>query len=61
MNMDLACKTRKQIAQEARQRHERLYRKVCTMAGKPGITRLRIRLQDALLERMRAELDAGMV
>ncbi len=53
-------KTKLEIAEEARERHERLYALVQKEAGQPGITKLRLRLQDALLERMRAEQKAGL-
>lgn len=51
-------KSKEQIAQEARNRHERLYQQVQKGAGQPGITKLRLRLQDALMDRMAAELKA---
>ncbi len=52
-------KTRDEIAAEARERHERLCRLAEKRAGQPGITKLRLRVQDALVERMRAEQRAG--
>lgn len=53
-------KTKLEIAEEARERHEHLYALAQKEAGQPGITKLRLRLQDALVERMRAEQKAGL-
>lgn len=53
-------KTNLELAEEARERHEQLYALVQKEAGQPGITKLRRRLQDALVKRMRAEQKAGL-
>lgn len=59
--MARARKTKEDIARDAQRRHEEMAARVKRDAGRPGITKRRLRLQDALLERMRAEQRAGMV
>lgn len=54
-------KTREQLAREAQKTHERLCERVETEARKPGITKLRHKLSDALHARMKAERKAGLI
>lgn len=53
-------KSKREIAEDATERHERLYDKTLARRGRPGITKMRIKLSEALHARMRAELKAGM-
>lgn len=60
MTMARGRKTKLELAQEAQKHHEHLAELVEKQAGQPGITKLRLRLQDALRERMLAEQKAGL-
>ena len=54
-------KTREQLAREAQKAHERLCERAETEAKRPGITRLRHKVRDALHARMKAEQKAGLI
>ena len=52
-------KSKQEIAEEAIERHERLYLKCLSHKGRSGIRKLRLRLQEAHRKRMKAERAAG--
>ena len=53
-------KSKEQLAREAKERHEDLCRRAKDEANLPGITKLRFKVEQALKERMKAELRAGL-